>query len=280
MTPSGFFYRVYNMLSSVSILVSTFLRAILRDRVLHAVMGVAVVMLLLVPFLSSFSMRQVQELAITLSLSCVSVVLLVSTVLLGSASVWRDVERRFTTSLLTLPYSRAVYLVGKYLSIALFLLISTLLLGVCSAIVVKFAAIRYPSEIPIHWVNILMDLYSGLLKCLVLAAFTLLLSSLSTSFYLPFFGAIAIYFCGNASQEVYEYVNGAFGADFSPLAKQMVTGAYYILPNLSAFDFQIHAVYGLPIDMLDWLWLTCYAMIYSCILLGIAVFAFGRRQLP
>lgn len=268
------------MLSQVTMLVKNFLRAILRDRVLHAVMGVGVVMLLLAPSLSSFSMRQVQELAITLSLSSVSVVMLVSAVLLGSVSVWRDVERRFTTSLLTLPYSRTVYLVSKYISIALFLLMSTFLLGACSAIVVKLAAMRYPSDIPIHWANIVMALYSGLLKYLVLTAFALLLSSLSTSYYLPFFGVIAIYFCGNASQEVYEYVTGAFGGDFSPLVKQVVAGAYYLLPNLSAFDFQIHAVYGLSIVFLDWLWLTCYAMIYSGILLGIAVFAFGRRQLP
>jgi len=181
---------------------------------------------------------------------------------------------------LTLPFSRAVYLIGKFCSIGLFLLLSTLLLGVGTAIVVTLAVMSYPSEVPVHWANILMALYGDLLKYLILAAFALLLSSLSTSFYLPFFGTVVFYFCGNASQEVYEYVTGTLGKDFPALAKQLITGAYYLLPNLSAFDFQIHAVYGLAVGMLDWLWLTGYAMLYSSILIGLAIYAFGRRQLP
>ena len=65
-----------------------------RDRVLHAVFGVGLLLLLLVPVFSDFSMRQVQEAAISLTLSASSLTLLVVAALLGSAAIFRDVDRR------------------------------------------------------------------------------------------------------------------------------------------------------------------------------------------
>lgn len=268
------------MLSQIIFLAHSHLRAILRDRILHAVCGVAAVMILMVPSLSSFSMRQVQELSITLSLSVVSLSLMIITLLLGASSIWRDVERRYTTSILTLPLSRSTYLLSRFVSIAIFLTVTTLLLSAGSVVVIKLAAASYPSDVPIHWGNIVLALTGNLLKYLLLAAFALLLSAVSTSFFLPFFGTVAIYFCGSASQEVYEYVSGQFGQGVSPLTGKIVTITYYLIPNLSAFDFQIQAVYGLDAPLDGLLLVVLYAVIYISLLLGLAVFAFNRRQLP
>jgi ABC-type transport system involved in multi-copper enzyme maturation permease subunit len=268
------------MLAKTTILVKNNLRAILRDRVLLAVLGVALTMILLVPVLSSFSMRQVQELAISLSLSTVSGVLLVVTLLLGASSIWRDVEQRYTTSILTLPVSRSTFLLSKFISIGLFLLLCTAILGVGSAVIIALSSATYPSEIPIHWHNISLVLFGDFLKFLLLAGVALLLSSVSTSFYLPFFGTLIVYLCGNASQEVYDYATGEFGQELSHLTVKSVTAAYYLIPNLAAFDFQVQAVYGLDVPWTDFLFSLLYALIYTSILLGLAVFAFGRRQLP
>ncbi len=268
------------MFSSMTVLVKVHLRSILRDRVLYAVFGVAFVIMLAVPSLSGFSMRQVQELAITLALSAISSVLLVVTLLLGASSIWRDVERRYTSSILTLPVSRASFLLSKFFSIVLFLLICTLVLGLCSGVVILLAASTYPSDVPIHWLNIVLVLIGDILKYTILAAFALLLSTVSTSFYLPFFGTLVVFFCGSASQEVFEYLSGQFGSDISPLLTKSVTLAYYLLPNFSSFDFQIQAVYGLPVPLDGLILTSLYAIIYTGILLGIAIFAFERKELP
>jgi len=267
------------LIQSIS-LVKNNLRAIFRDRVLLAVFGVALAMILLVPVLSSFSMRQVQELAITLSLSSVSGILLVVTLLLGSSSIWRDVEHRYTTSILTLPVSRSTFILSKFISIGLFLLLCIVILGLGSAVVIILASASYPSEIPIHWHNIVLVLVGDLLKFLLLASLALLLSSVSTSFYLPFFGTLVVYICGNASQEVYDYATGEFGQELGQFTVKAVTAAYYLIPNLAAFDFQVQAVYGLTVPWTDFLISLLYALVYTAILLGLAVFAFGRRQLP
>lgn len=279
MTPAGIFFRISAMLSSLYILVKTCWRAIVRDRMLYAVLGVAVAMLLLVPALSSFSMRQVQELSISLSLSTISAFLLVVTLLLGASSVWRDIERRYSATVLTLPVGRGVYLLSKYVSILLFLGLCVVTLGLGAALVIYFSASSYPSDIAIHWGNIVLSLVGCLLKYQLLASFALLLSAVSTSFYLPFFGTLAIYLCGSASQEVYEYVTSASAGNLQPLTVKAVSAAYYLLPNLSAFDFQTQAVYGLEVSWQGAVIVFGYALVYSAILLILAMLAFRRREL-
>jgi len=264
----------------LSSLVFAHLRGILRDRILYGIFGMAIVMILLIPALSSFSMRQVQELSITLSLSLVSGVLLVVTLLLGASSIWRDIERRYTSSILSLPLSRATFLLSKFCSIALFLFFTLLVLGISCAVVISLASASYPSDNPIHWGNVALALCGILGKYLLLGAIALLLSAISTSFYLPFFGTLVINFCGSASQEVYEYVTGEFGKGIDPVATIVVKCAYYILPNFSAFDFQSQAVYALPVPAQGLLLTTLYAVIYTGILLLLAVFSFERRELP
>ena len=80
--------------------------------------------------------------------------------------------------------------------------------------------------------------------------------------------------------EVFEYVSSEFGQAMSPLAGKTVTVAYYLLPNLSAFDYQVHAVYGLTVSAQGFLLGILYAIVYTSFLLSVAVYAFSRRQLP
>jgi ABC-type transport system involved in multi-copper enzyme maturation permease subunit len=268
------------MISVFSTLVATHLRGILRDRILYGVIGMSAVMILLVPALSNFSMRQVQELSITLSLSVVSGMLLVVTLLLGASSIWRDIERRYTSAVLPLPLTRSTFLLSKFFSITLFLLLSILVLGAGCGLVIWLASSTYPSETPIHWGNIVLVLCGDLGKYTLLTAFALLLSSLSTSFFLPFFGTLVIYFCGSASQEVYEYVTGEFGQELGPVTVSAVKSAYFLLPNFSAFDYQVQAVYGLPIMPQGLLLNFFYMLIYTSLLLVLAVLCFERRELP
>lgn len=253
---------------------------LLRDRLLQAVLGVAVVMLLLVPSLSTFSMRQVQELSITLSLSSISLVLLVLSLLLGSSAVWRDIERRYTSSVLTLPVSRATYLLAKFASIGIFIIACGALLGAASIAVIAIASTQYPSDLPIIWGNIMLAIGADLLKYLLLTAVAVLLSAMSTSFFLPFFAALSIYLAGSASQEVYEYVSGQFGQQLHPLQVNAIKGVYYLLPNFAAFNLKVHAVYALPVTAKAIIFPLLYSFTYGGILLGVAIWVFNRRELP
>ena len=255
------------------------IRALLRDRLLYGLFGAAGLLVLLIPGMSSFSMRQVQELSITLSLSANSLLMLVLATMLGSASVWGDIERRYTAGLLGLPISRRSYLLGKFAGIATFLLACCAVLALAGLVVIAIARAQYPSDISIPWLTFLLSSALIGLEYVLLAAFALLFSTLSTSFFLPIFGTLGVYFAGTASQEVFEYINSNFSDNISPWLKNFTEVFYYLLPNFSAFDLKVQAVYGLPVDGLSLLGTFVYFLAYLAVLLTLSVWLFERRDL-
>jgi ABC-type transport system involved in multi-copper enzyme maturation permease subunit len=252
----------------------------MRDRVLHAVFGVGLLLVLLVPVFSDFSMRQVQESAISLALSCSSLTLLVVAALLGSATVFRDVDRRYTAAVLGLPLSRSVYLMGKLIGLTVFLALVGMLLFVSSAVVIGMAAASYPSPQPIPWTLISLAFFADVLKSIIVASLAMLFSSVSTSFSLPFFCSIGIWLGGSASQEAFEYVNGSLGKDLPAIIKSSAYIFYYLLPNFSGLDYHLQAIYGLTMPFSDVLASFAYALFYCAIVAWLSTAVFTRRELP
>lgn len=253
---------------------------IVRDKILQAIIGVAFLLLLLVPAFSVLSMRQVQELSITLALSSVSLVLFLLSTLLGSSSVWRDVEKRYTSSLISLPYSRSSYLLGKFGAIAFSLISTALILAVMSGAAIKFSAGLYPSASSINWTNVLVAICFDTMKYILLAAIALLLSTFCTSFFLPIFGSVSLLLAGNASQEVFEFITkNAAGSKMSIIIRSAVNLLYYLIPNFSAFDYKVSAIYPVPLNVEGLLYTFLYFIVYTSIVLTISMFIFTRREL-
>lgn len=255
------------------------LRGIFRDRIFQGIMVLAV-LLLAVPIIASLSMRQMTELSITLSLSLISFIQLLLAVFLGATSIWKDIERRYTFSVLSLPLSRSGYVIGRFLAIAIFLFLTTLLLGAVACLVIEFSSGQYPQERPFVWEYIFAALLFDYMKYVLLAAVALFLSSLSTSFFLPIFGTISIFFAGSISQEVYDYLNSPMaGKMIPPLLKQCAQLIYYLLPNLGGFDLKVNAIYALPPSITGLSLTFGYFLIYTGILTAGAAAIFERREM-
>lgn len=265
------------MTAFISQLALTFKWAI-RDRLFYAVFGVAILLLGLSILMSSFSMRQVQELSITLALSFNSLFLLILGILLGTSSLWREIERRYTHSVLTLPISRGSYLLGKFCGLSLFLMVCTVILAVVAAVVVALGSASYPSDVPVSWNNFFLAAIADGLKSILIAAIALLFSTVATSFYLPFFASLAVYFAGSATQEVYEYLFGKYGEQMSTWLWIGLKSLYYILPNFAALNFKVQAIYGLSIAGGQVFLGGGYFILYCSLVLGVALFVFSRRQ--
>jgi len=56
--------------------------------------------------------------------------------------------------------------------------------------------------------------------------------------------------------------------------------AYYIFPNISAFDLKTQAAHGLSISPSYIIWTALYAVFYIFIALSIGALAFRRREFP
>ncbi|WP_243371818.1 ABC transporter permease [Geotalea sp. SG265] len=251
----------------------------IRDKLLHAIAAVGVLLVVLIPLVSLFSMRQVQELAIAIATSASSFILLIVTLLLGSSSVWRDIERKYTHSLLGMPFSRTSYLLGKYIGSAAVVSGIALLLGGVSLIAIKIAAAQYKSDLPLLWGTVITAMFYDTLKNLLLLAVAFFFSALSTSYYFSFFVTIAIYMAGTATQDVYEYMSGSYGNNFSPSLHTITKALYFLLPNLQAFNLKVYAIYSLPLNLGGLCLTFLYFIIYTGIILMLSSWAFSRREL-
>jgi Cu-processing system permease protein len=254
------------------------LKSILRDRVFHGIIFSALIFLA-IPSVASLSMRQMTELSITLSLSLLSFILLLLALFLGGTQLWKDMERRYTYSVLSLPTSRTTYLVGKFLGIAVFIFVVACLLGGVAAMVIQFASGIYPPDRPIAWENLVAAVIFDALKYILVVATAFLFSSVGTSFFLPIFGTICIFFVGSSSQQVYDYITAPATTDISLFTKKAATVVYYLLPNYSAFDFKVNAAYGVPINGSGLLLTLLYFAVYVLIVVTLAALLFEKREM-
>jgi ABC-type transport system involved in multi-copper enzyme maturation permease subunit len=254
------------------------LKGIFRDRVFQGIMVTACAFLL-IPGIASLSMRQVTELSLTLSLSLSSFILLLLAVFLGGTSLWKDIERRYTFSVLGLPLSRQSYLLGRFGGTALFVLLASVVLGIAAFAVVLYSSTIYPPDRPIVWGTMAICILFDALKYILLIAVAFLFSTVSTSFFLPVFGTIATFLAGGVTQQVYEYVHSPASKNLSPVVRQIATGLYYLLPNFSAFDLKVNSIYGLPVPA-NGLFLTmAYFVVYVGIMLSLSAAIFSRREM-
>lgn len=255
------------------------LKGIFRDRVFQGIMVLAL-LFLFIPSAASLSMRQVTELSITLSLSLISFILLLLSVFLGATSLWKDMERRYTFSVLSLPISRSSYLLGRFFGLALFLILTSSLLGSVACLMIKISSAIYPSDRPVLWSLLLFAIVFTTFKYILLVGVALLLSTVSTSFFLPIFGTICAFLASGITQQVYEFVNSPSAEKLvSPLLKPIVAVLYYLLPNLAGFDLKVNAIYGIPPNLAGLGITAAYFIAYTAILLGASALLFNRREM-
>ena len=260
-----------------SIMIVT-LKSIFRDRVFQGIM-MSVLVFLLIPSLASLSMRQVTELSITLSLSLISFILLLLSVFLGGTLLWKDIEKRYVYNTLGLPISRTKYLLGRFAGTAGFMIFAAFVLGVFAFAVVAYSSNIYPPDRPVEWGTMAICIIFDALKYLLLIAVSLLLSTVSTSFFLPIFGTISTFFVGSVTQQVYEYIHSPASKTLAPVIKQAAAVLYYVLPNFGAFDLKVNAIYGLPLVSSGLLMTMLYFFVYSSLLLSLSSAIFTRREM-
>ncbi len=261
----------------LQVLLITF-KGIFRDRVFRGI-AISTIFFLLIPAISPLSMRQVAQLSITLSLSLTSFILLLLSVFLGASSLWKDLERRYSYSVLSLPLPRTSYVLGKFFGIAAFLFLTAVLLCALSCAVITYVSIQYPPLLKIVWSNVVLSFLFMALKYILLVSCAFLLSTVSTSFFLPIFGSLAVFFAGSALQQVYDYLQSPSAQSYSPIIKSAVSGLYYILPNFSAFDLSVNAIYGIDLSRSGLLYTICYFAIYTTLTLACAAAVFSRREI-
>ena len=253
-------------------------KSLLKDRGV-VIVSASYVLFIFIPVFGSLSMRQVQEVGITMCLTLNSFILLLLSIFGAIATVWRDIERRSIYNMLSFPISRTEYLLGRLSGCLCLLALISLINFVFSIGVIKLCASMYKSRLPILWANVSYAFLFTLLKYALLLAIGFLFISFSTSFFTPLFLTISVYVIGNASQGLYEFILGKGAEKYPEWFKWCIKAFYYVMPNFSAFDFTAYAAYALKVSKKSLIFSGAYFVLYFSVVVTLACMIFSKRDI-
>jgi ABC-type transport system involved in multi-copper enzyme maturation permease subunit len=184
---------------------------------------------------------------------------------LGATVVAGDIERRVLYAVVAKPVSRTEYLLGRYLGLAVALLLNLAVMAVALASVLVFEAGDLGTLDRTFFAAIAM------LGCqlIVVAAVSVLFSSVTSTTLASIF-TLSVAVAGLLTNEVRSLWKGG--------NELLGTVIFYSVPNLGALTLNEAVVYRTPLPP-GTLWAATYAVLYAAAALAIASLVFERRDL-
>ena len=188
-------------------------------------------------------------------------------IFVGVGLVWKEIEKRTVYAIFAKPVRRSEFVVGKYLGLVLTLLVNVAIMGAGVSLALIYVGGGTLSG------TVWGSIYLIFLELAILTAIAILFSSFST----PALSALLtflIFLIGHLSSSLRELAS----AMESTATRVIFDGIYYVMPNLALFSFRTEAANGLVPNTEMILGGTAYAVIYSAVLLVIAIAIFSRRN--
>lgn len=253
-------------------------RAGLRSRSIQGVLVLGVLLVGVAWLSAAFSPRAPKTVALDVGLSGLRFSLVLFALFWVQELVGREIEKRTVLFALTYPIPRGHYLIGRFLGVVGLLLLAAVLLGLLLWIVVLNAGGAYEQGFAVapggaYWLTV----FGLWVDAVVVAAFALLLASLSTVPMLPLALGLAFAVAGKSLGAVIEYL--ARGDDPTVAYLQpMVDAIAWLMPDLSRLDWRPWPMYGLAPDASAVGVGLLMAAAYVGLLLALAVLKFNRRE--
>ncbi len=245
---------------------NTFREAV-RDRVLYNLVLFVLLITASAIFLGDLTAGQEVRTIVNLGLGAMLIFGAFISIFVGVSLVSKEIEKRTVYAIFSKAIGRGEFIVGKYLGLCLTLLVNILIMGIGVSLALLY--VKGGSMAFSIWGAIFL-IY---LELTILTAVAILFSSFSSpslSALLTFF----IFIIGHFSSSLRDFAD-RLG---SPAAKLFFDAIYYILPNLSFYEFVTNAAHGdIPaFSLVSGAFL--YAVFYVSILLAITILIFSRRN--
>lgn len=252
-----------------------------RDRAIYGIAIFALMMMFGSMILMSFFMRELYKVAVDINVSAISLAGLLLTFFVSINLMAKDIDKHTIYSVLSKPYSRTQYIVGKYFGILLIILTAYIILTACSSVTIWVSKYQYASWFSgFNWFAFYKAIYADFVKLMVVNAVVIVFSTVTSGSFITLLFSISIYIAGETIEEVVLYLKSDPGGLMMKASIQSVIDVcQYILPNLSVFDLKIQAAHDLAIGWSYMGLMTLYGVVYSCVLIVIAAMVFERREL-
>ncbi len=227
----------------------------------------------------TFSGRQPQTVMLDVSISSIRMIGLMMVLFWCQDLISREIDRRTVLFMLAYSRPRYSYLLGRYFGILLLALGSLVVLSGLAVLMAGTELLGYKQALPPDITKLPVVVMMLWLELAVVAAFTIAMTAFSTTPYLPLVlgGAFAV--SARLLGPVMAYLatqtaDASIKANFAKLVDLI----HWLLPDLSRLDIRGVALYHLPIPVAQIVNVSLQALVFSALLLWLAVQVFNRRQ--
>ncbi|MFY0580354.1 ABC transporter permease [Cystobacter fuscus] len=202
-----------------------------------------------------------------MGLGSMSLMLVLLTIFLSSGLISREIERRTIFLMVSKPLSRGAFLVGRLFGNMLTVTVLLLAMAALFFLLMVFYAVPIT---PAHVAAVGMLWF----ELWVLSGVGFLMSSFSQHQTVSAFVTVSIYVAGNLSSDIYALARKSKSDALQALGEAV----YYVLPNLSRFNYRPQASYAASISSSQLLSDMAYGAAYTAVLVSLAVLLFNRRD--
>ena len=253
----------------VFVLASNVFREVVRDRILYIIGFYALILAAALLLLPEFAATTEDKMFLDFGLAVMSFLGLIVAIFVGTGLINKEIEKRTILVLIAKPLSRSELIVGKYFGLLAVLAVLIVIMTVIYLGFLQFKNIPYPVA-SLLLAAIFLFLQLSLITAVAMTLGVLTSSLLATAL------TFAVYLMGNFTKDLLQLSRQSS----NPSIERMTQALYLILPDLSRLDLKNEAVYGLAAlpDTLSLILNAGYALIYTILLLAIAIFIFSQRE--
>ncbi len=242
-------------------------REVIRDRILYFIGFFALLQIFALRFVPAIAVSTQDKILLDLGLGAIEILSVVVAIFVGTALINKEIEKRTVLVLIPKPLSRTELILGKHLGLSAVLAVMVALMAAIYLILISWSGISYPLG------TILVSLAYLLIELALLTAVAMLFGVFTSSI-LATLLSFGIYLMGNSSSELVK-LGQLTKNDSVEFLAQII---YFILPDLSRLNLKNGAVYAYLPDFSQLVGNAFYGLIYTVLLLAIAIIIFSRRE--
>ncbi len=244
-------------------------REALRRRVMWIFLVIGVFLIALGPVFGFLSPKDSQTVLRSLGLAAILLAGLFITIVTCIYLIPVEIERRTIYTVLSKPVQRYEFVLGKFLGGFFTVFINIAAMGVVFLIMLYFQEGHHvPPEM---FKGVVLTFF----QMLLLAALTIFFSTFATPV-VNFFLSFGIFLVGNLSS-----VTDSLTTSQNKIARLVGSIVHYLLPNFGNFNIQNQLIHPTQEIMNEGVFIRnniIYALIYSAVLLTLAILIFDRRE--
>lgn len=253
-------------MSCVLVIALNTFRENLRDKILYNLLVFAALLMGASILLGALTIAEQEKIIADMGLASINLIGVVIAIFVGIGLVSKEIERRTIYTILARPISRTQFILGKYLGLVITLGVNLVIMfGV-------FLFTLWLTHVPITMV-LAQATALIMVELLVVTAIALFFSTFSTPTLSATF-TLGLYLIGHLTSDLRQLADKSS----SEFTKGLITGLYYLSPNLEVLNIKGQAVSGVSLAWSYQLSATLYGLFYTSLLLAGAAVIFQRRN--